>query len=165
MTATCWIGTVLEAVIPDIIAVDAVITCCIIAGTVRPAAIAKGRIPGSRARSSCRRITRGAARARAIAAAAIAPAPLDVRVNFIRFPGPLIYVIPKRPGLGSLLVGLLAQPGGLHLRLLRISPGARRLGLALARIQFPVLGFAADLSGLLAVGIVPLLLNSLAPTP
>ncbi len=97
----------------------------------------------------------------AIAAAAIL-VPLDVRVQFVRFPRPFAHVIAERLGLCGLLVCLLTQPGSFNLRLLGVRPGACRFRFALPGIEFPVLGLTADFGSLLAMRIVPLLLYSLS---
>jgi hypothetical protein len=90
--------------------------------------------------------------------------PFDIRVEFVRFPRPFIYVIADGAGLCRLLVCVLAQPRRFNLRLFCIRPGACRLCFALPGVKFLVLGLAANLGCLLAVRVIPLLLYCL-PAP
>jgi hypothetical protein len=99
-----------------------------------------------------------------IALNAVPPAaiPSDVRVKFIRFPGAAGNITPQGLGLMGPLLGLLPKAGSVNLRLLRIGTRADGLSLALAGIDFHVLGFTPDLGGLFPVLLVAFLLHGLA---
>ena len=128
-------------------------------GTIAAAVIAGG-VPGTRSAGclssvACRISMAG------IPAVAVAVR-LNIGVQLVSFPRPFAHVITERLRLGCLLVRVLAQPRGLNLRLLGVCPGARRLGLTLAGIEFPVFSLPANFGGLLAMCVVPLLLDRLA---
>lgn len=109
-------------------------------GITLPAVIAYP-FPGSRFTGS---ISGVAGRVSAVAGTAVGaitvPASLDIGVNLIRFPGPFAHVVTERPGLGGLLVRLLAQACGFDLCLFCIRPGTCCLGLALTGIPVPCPG-------------------------
>ena len=131
------------------------------AGRVAMDSIPGSRASGSASRSSSHTLVAGLTAVGSVTAAII----LDVGINLVSFTRPFIDVVAKGPGLGGLLLCLLAQPSGFNLRLLRIGPGSCCLRFTLARIKFPVFGVAADFRSLFAVRLVPLLLDRLTAPP
>jgi hypothetical protein len=162
-TALSGLGAISAAVIAG-----AVAGSCI-AGSVSPVAGGIGGVGSAGSRAVA--VVVGAIAVVAVTASAVVvPAgavevPLDVGVDLVRFPRPFAHVIAERFGLAGLLVSLLPQPGSFNLGLLCVRPGARRLRFAFPGIEFPVLGFPPDIRGLLALCVVPLLLQCLSAPP
>jgi hypothetical protein len=126
-------------------------------------AVIAGGVTGSRSAGCVGSVAGRISTVGGIAVAAVAVS-LDIRVNLVGFAGPFAYVVAQRPGLGGLLVRVLAQAGGFDLGLLCIRPGTGCLRFTFTGLEFPVLGFPSDFRSLLAVRVVPLLLNCL-PAP
>ncbi len=133
-------------------------------GAVIPRSVVVDSITGGGAAGRAGRAAGHTLAARFIAVAAVPAAILDIGVDLVSLARPFIDVLAKCFGFRGLLVCLLAQPRRFNLGLLRIRPGACGLRLALAGIEFPVFGLAADFRSLFPVLIVPLLLYRL-PAP
>ena len=88
----------------------------------------------------------------------------NVRVNGVGLFGLPGYIVPESPGITSLLLGFLLQPGGINLGLLGVSTGAARAGLLLPRIKLHLLRLPAHFGGLFAVRFVPFLFQCPAAT-
>jgi hypothetical protein len=134
----------------------------IMLGIVNPVLMARtlirGGVAGSVAPVSAVMLT-------AAAAITIAAVALDIRIKLVGFLCVAAYVITEGLGFSTLLICVLAQPRRFDLGLLGISPGPRGLCFAFPRVEFLVLCLAANLSGLLAVRVVPLLLHRLPAAP